>query len=282
MGVKADDEPLSHPADHSAVNLSNIVRTLVDEVVVFTGAVDVDGERTPRRDLVMLARRAGANASTDQRARVTSSTTLLVRGHRGEWKHGHYGTDEESVSELQADGYNIRIIDESGFSSLLRGGWAQTIKPHHDASSVLPWTSPYRPGAVTEDAEPVRSEADRREANAAHNALQDSIADLAAQRGFLPLSPTHPRAQFDVGWEDADGGLHIVEVKSLNTVNEDRQVRLGLGQILDYGLIFDGRARLAVALSAAPSRDEHWTELGDCVGVRVVWPGRLDELFRSE
>lgn len=234
--------------------------------------------KTPRRELIALARQAGAYASGNGRAKVSSNTTLLVRGWNDDWKHGKYGDDEERVAKLQSEGYEIRIVDAAGFSSLLRGGWARIVEPHHDVIPAPDFTAPYRPGAVDEDVVPEPSAADRREANRAHNALQDEIAELASDAGFFPLSPSHRDAQFDVGWEDSDGVLHIVEVKSLTPVNEDQQLRLGLGQVLDYARVIGG-AVPAVAVTACPRRAQHWFGLGEEHGVLVVWPGRLDLLL---
>lgn len=112
------------------------------------------------------------------------------------------------------------------------------------------------------------------------NSLQGQIADRISEAGLFPLSPSHPDAQFDVGWQDDAGRLHIVEVKTLTADNEDRQLRLGLGQILDYAKVI-GEVAAALAVSAEPSRADHWRSLGDDHGVLLVWPGRLHLLLES-
>jgi hypothetical protein len=45
---------------------------------------------------------------------------------------------------------------------------------------------------------------------------------------------------FDLAWLEAEV-LIAVEVKSLTEVNQDRQLRLGLGQVLDYQHILEAR-----------------------------------------
>lgn len=66
----------------------------------------------------------------------------------------------------------------------------------------------------------------------------------------------------------------IVEVKSLSGADEAQQLRLGLGQVLDY------RARLrpqraVLAVEHEPSDPHHWTHISRDVGIELVWPPNL-------
>ena len=65
-----------------------------------------------------------------------------------------------------------------------------------------------------------------------HEAFRRRIWDLAADHELAPLQwDTDP--QVDVGWWRGDR-LVVVEVKSTLGGNECSQLRLGLGQVMDY------------------------------------------------
>jgi hypothetical protein len=66
-----------------------------------------------------------------------------------------------------------------------------------------------------------------------HAATQNALANLLASRGLIPRSPASHEADFDLAWEH-DGRIFVAEVKSLTQANEERQLRLGLGQVLRY------------------------------------------------
>jgi hypothetical protein len=94
-----------------------------------------------------------------------------------------------------------------------------------------------------------------------------------------PKSPLPEEPQYDLGWKHR--GVHyIAEVKSLTYENEDRQLRIGLGQVLGYWFKVSrtGRkTRAVLMLERAPS-DPLFVAFCALVGVVVVWPGYLDAL----
>lgn len=132
-----------------------IVTTLVGRSVIFTGTLYVRGGRVKREDAIRLAREHGAVVSENPRAKVSRFTDLLVRGESQLWRDGAYGDDETQVAELQAAGHAVRIIDASGFESLINGGTATVIAPHADAARPLQSESP-KP-AANDAASPARS-----------------------------------------------------------------------------------------------------------------------------
>ena len=67
----------------------------------------------------------------------------------------------------------------------------------------------------------------------AHKKVQNQLADAVQARGWEPRSPSDSDPLFDIGWIAADAAW-IAEVKSLTPANEERQLRLGLGQVLSY------------------------------------------------
>jgi len=97
------------------------------------------------------------------------------------------------------------------------------------------------------------------------------------------LTPRSPDGEpnFDIGWQEPDGRVVVVEVKSLTDANAERQLRLGLGQVLRYrNLLESDEAEVAavLALSAAP-HDPRWIELCHELGVGLIWPPGLAEML---
>lgn len=145
-------------------------------------------------------------------------------------------------------------------------------------------SEPYRTqdeSVATKARDDVRIDPDRVDRGLrAHRALQNELAEWARSHGFTPISPARGEPEFDVGWWQ-DDVFTVVEVKSLGesglpTVS---QLRLGLGQVLDYqfSLIakgYDVRAVLAVEHDPG----QYWTDLCSSQDVIVVWAGALDGL----
>jgi len=71
-------------------------------------------------------------------------------------------------------------------------------------------------------------------ATRAHAALQNELAAFVRSRGLETLTPRLGiDPGFDIGWR-CSRGLVVAEVKTVTDQNRRQQVRLGLGQILDY------------------------------------------------
>jgi hypothetical protein len=107
-----------------------------------------------------------------------------------------------------------------------------------------------------------------------HQRLQDALADRVTAVGLRPLSPAPLDPQFDLAWYAADGALVVVEVKSLILSNETRQLRMGLGQVLDYAHALKQRVgAVRPVLYIEQVVAERWAELAEEAGVSLVWPG---------
>ena len=63
----------------------------------------------------------------------------------------------------------------------------------------------------------------------------------------------------------------IAEIKSLTDQNEEKQLRLGLGQVLRYANQL-GPAASAVLVAERCPRDKSWGQLCDQLGVILIWP----------
>lgn len=100
-------------------------------------------------------------------------------------------------------------------------------------------------------------------------------------RGLEVLSPTAADPDFDVAWRDGHNRLTVSEVKSLTSDNETRQLRAGLGQVLDYQDQLQGRAaevRALLWVEREPT-EARWVSLCERHGVILAWPGREADIF---
>lgn len=116
----------------------------------------------------------------------------------------------------------------------------------------------------------------------AHMRVQDELADAVSARGWQPLSPRDSDPLFDIGWIAA-GAAWIAEVKSLTAANEERQLRLGLGQVLTYAYLLDWEVtvnRPVLAVERRPT-SSYWLDLCMSHGVVLSWPDVFDELLDS-
>lgn len=116
---------------------------------------------------------------------------------------------------------------------------------------------------------------------AAHMNIQDSLAEALRRHGMQPLSPAPGDPPFDIAWLQ-DGVAYIAEVKSLTDDNEERQLRLGLGQVLSYVHLLDWPQAQAVRGVLAVERKpkaQYWTTLCAEHDVILTWPEAYDDLF---
>lgn len=100
------------------------------------------------------------------------------------------------------------------------------------------------------------------------------VAAALAAHGIESLSPAPGDPNFDIAWR-ADGTLFIAEVKSLTETNEERQLRLGLGQVLRYRSQLSRQTRLEVRALLIPERppsDLSWEAVCASVDVTLI-PG---------
>jgi hypothetical protein len=113
-----------------------------------------------------------------------------------------------------------------------------------------------------------------------HEATRKALAEFISARGEEPHEPGKA-ARFDLGWRDRDGAVWIAEVKSLDRTSETQQLRLGLGQVLDYRQAIaspEMPIRAALVVEQEPS-DLRWVEVCAAVGVVLAWPDRFASVF---
>lgn len=120
-------------------------------------------------------------------------------------------------------------------------------------------------------------------ATAAHARIQNQLSLWVIGRGLKPLSWSAGQAQFDLAWFDG-ATLNVAEVKSLTVMNEVRQLRLGLGQVLHYQSALRSASADVVAVLAVERQptDPAWLGLCAAHGVRLAWPATFDSLAESD
>ncbi|MGE0025601.1 MAG: hypothetical protein AB7O78_02615 [Thermoleophilia bacterium] len=105
-----------------------------------------------------------------------------------------------------------------------------------------------------------------------HVSTEIALAEALEDLGITPLSPGVGDPNFDVAWRQ-DGVLYVAEVKSITERNEERQLRLGLGQVLRYRALLaakeDGDVRAVLVPERAP-RDPTWWDTCAASGVRLL------------
>jgi hypothetical protein len=132
----------------------------------------------------------------------------------------------------------------------------------------------------------------------AHKDTQDALAEALRNASLKPRSPKPGDPAFDIAWRDDDAGgvAFICEVKSLTSENETGQVRLAIGQVLDYVHTLDSlreagslpphwegvhAVRAVVALERRPTRDAHWADLCKRHGIILAWPEEYDGMIAA-
>lgn len=116
-------------------------------------------------------------------------------------------------------------------------------------------------------------------ANRGHAMAQNTLAQYLASCGIEPRSPAPDEPNYDLAWVHR-GIVHVTEVKSLTDSNEEKQLRLGLGQVLRYRQILSMRhsAVNALLLTEHEPHDTSWTALCRELKVALLWPGHFISL----
>jgi hypothetical protein len=82
---------------------------------------------------------------------------------------------------------------------------------------------------------------------------------------------------FDIAWTSGKK-VFVAEVKSVTDANEEKQLRLGLGQVLRYShqLGKNGRVYPVLVVERRPT-DSSWAQLCSQLGVILAWPEVFEE-----
>jgi hypothetical protein len=113
-----------------------------------------------------------------------------------------------------------------------------------------------------------------------HAATQNLLAEHVRALGAEPRSPSAKEPNYDLAWE-LNGTVWVAEIKSMTNSNEEKQLRLGLGQILRYRQLLqigDRRVRALIAAEKRPTDGQRWVELCESLEVLLTWPEKFEEL----
>lgn len=106
-----------------------------------------------------------------------------------------------------------------------------------------------------------------------HRQTENLTAAFLTENGFTPHDPTVGGPNFDLAWYVNDI-LVVCEVKSITPANERGQIRLGLGQVLDYAFVLSAAGHTVepwLIVDHEPS-SAHWVDLCAANGVTLCWP----------
>jgi hypothetical protein len=149
------------------------------------------------------------------------------------------------------------------------------VDAHTERPAVSPTFAPYREAVVSPLVSPpavfsVDPESLER-ALAGHARVQNALAHFIRARGFVPMSPGRSGPDFDLAWEGTR--FTVAEVKSLNGANVERQLRLGLGQVLQYRtLLSSSGVGVGAVLAVEHPVEAVWIDVCSSVGVVLTWP----------
>jgi hypothetical protein len=113
-----------------------------------------------------------------------------------------------------------------------------------------------------------------------HAETQNGLARAVCEKGFLPRSPRPDEPCFDLAWEEKTR-LCLAEVKSLRDQNEDKQLRLGIGQLVHYRawLAAGGQTVASFLVTDRKPRDPDWSSVCEGVGIKLVWPDVFNQIW---
>jgi hypothetical protein len=94
-------------------------------------------------------------------------------------------------------------------------------------------------------------------ANQAHARTQEALWAAVQAAGMVPRSHVPGEPVFDIAWED-DETICVAEIKSVNGSNDEKQLRLALGQVLRYAYLLRSKGkpvRAFIAVESQPADD---------------------------
>lgn len=106
-----------------------------------------------------------------------------------------------------------------------------------------------------------------------HRETQIALANWLREEGIEPEGPG--AVNVDIAWR-VDGVLYVAEVKSLTRQNERNQIRIGIGEVIDFAHRLEGARRVLVVENEP---DGMWTEVCRSAEVQLVWPGVFERLL---
>lgn len=105
-----------------------------------------------------------------------------------------------------------------------------------------------------------------------HAATQNALAYFLKSKHLMPLSPGPNEPNYDLAWKLGDE-IWIAEVKSTTNENEEKQLRLGLGQVLRYCQLLKQKGQVhGMLVIERPPTGPDWIELCEDHNIQLIWP----------
>jgi hypothetical protein len=280
-----------------SIDCDGWVWSLRDQLVFFTGAVTVDGERLLREDCRSMVLTRGGDWQTDYSRRVT----LLIQGDLNPLViHDPIRMRTKklrAVADAERKGYHTCIVDQYGFAALLDRYPApcRRLEPTpnnevilHPGLTLVPFGAPLerRNGSVHLAGSGLNLDLNQLDAGTeAHEQTVEALVHHLRLSGIVAYGPDHRGPEFDAGWTSANI-VFLAEVKSLRNTDQDQQIRLGVGQILDYASqvrlkMPSARLQAVLVLERRPSELARWASLAKDHGLILSWAPEFPELVSS-
>ncbi|MER6270845.1 hypothetical protein [Streptomyces sp900105755] len=261
---------------------------LKGHTVCFTGRVLVDDVWTVRATCAERAGQRGAVPKTDFSRKVT----LVVYGDLAskvvtDDRRAYSSTLVDAEAERNR-GRHVCVVDADGFSKLLKGRAAPCLELRKaGAGHIRPVAAGTTEGGgilggplrvrhtgrrLSGDLTLDLSSLDK--ATTAHEATVGALIAHLSRQGVEARAHVPGAPQFDAGWSRGEE-VFVAEVKSLTGAREEQQIRLGIGQVLDYAHQLRSRhphavLRPVLVLERPPSV-VRWVALAGSVGLRLAW-----------
>jgi hypothetical protein len=166
----------------------------------------------------------------------------------------------------------------------LQDGRLQLRRPNESQRQERPTYVPADEHAASANRAPFEVDPDKVDRGTqGHARTQNALAAFVQSRGLVPRPPGSGDPLFDLAWS-VGPRLFVAEVKSITSENEERQLRLGLGQVLRYAHLLASRENVVVpvlALESVPG-DRTWVGLCQSLGVILTWPGAFQDHFGAD
>ena len=273
------------------------VETLRGQLVLFTGKTRIEGKHVKRDELFPRVRKGGGRPLEGTRNR---NVTLLVLGELSK----DVVTDPVNlrsqnlvfVDEERRRGNHICIVDDHGIAAILSGESAPCLRSRlirtdtvelslpTPARPTIPRLIPLTVGATSEHG-PTGLDLDLSGLDRGTSAHQATLSLLVAHLNPIrAMGLTSPRV--DAAWRSPiePTVLFVAEVKSLTGARQDQQVRLGIGQVLDYAYALRERPPADVSVISPvlvleqEPEDRRWLNLADSLGILLTWAPRFPRL----
>ncbi|MFI8950085.1 hypothetical protein ACIGO6_26600 [Streptomyces sp. NPDC053750] len=266
------------------------VRSLNGHTICFTGRVLVDGEWTVRTRCEELAEGGGADTKTDFSRKIT----LVVYGDLASKvvadSRRAYSGKLVGAGVSRDEGRHVCVVDADGFSKLLKRRPAPCLRLRRSgAGYVRPVAADSAQSGIL--GAPLRGRRPGRrpsvdlaldlnhldKATAAHEATVGALLAHLSGQGIEVRTHAPGAPAFDAGWS-READVFIAEIKSLTGAREDQQIRLGIGQVLDYAhqlrTSHPGRRIHPVLVLEKRPAAPRWSSLAQSVGTWLTWaPG---------